>query len=182
MEDVVSLSKHTKKLSVLIVEDEQDANEMMTNIFKRLFGNVYSTFNGQQALELYEQYQPDIVFADIKMPIMNGLELSKKLKEINPQQIIVIISASNDVEQITESVDIGVDSFIRKPLDGDKLLQSLKKILIIIEKQKKSQNKILPISIPIDLYELISETAKEESTSKRAIIIRSLREHFDNRH
>ena len=181
MEDVVALSKHTKKLSVLIVEDEKDANEMMTNIFKRLFGNVYSTFDGLQALKLYEQYEPDIVFADIKMPIMNGLKLSRKLKEINPLQVIVIISASNDVEQITESVDIGIDSFIRKPLDGDKLLVSLKKILSIIEKHKKAQNKILPISIPIDLYELIADTAKEESTSKRAIIIRALRAHFEHK-
>ena len=115
--DLVRLTEQTKKLTAMVVEDEKVANELLSSTFKNFFSEVTSAFDGKEALRLYEEKQPDILFVDIIMPEMDGIEFSRRIKEINPGQIIIVISASNDIQKISESIEIGVNSFIQKPID-----------------------------------------------------------------
>lgn len=176
--DLVRLSEETKKLTAMIVEDEKEANRLLSATFSNFFSEVYSTYNGKDGLETYKRYMPDVVFVDIIMDGMDGITLSRKIREINKNQIIVIISASNDIKKISETIDIGVNSFIQKPIDTDKILELLIAITDIIKKRKKVETKTFSISLPLDIYEKVDVAAKSESISKNAIVIRALRDFY----
>ncbi len=176
--DLVQLTSLTKKLSAMVVEDEKVANELLSSTFKNFFSEVHSCFNGEEALETYTKTNPDVVFVDIIMAGMDGIELSRKIREIDPNQIIIVISASNDIEKISESIEVGVNSFIQKPIDTRKIIELLDSVVTMIAKKKKVETKTFSISLPLDLYETVNESAKAESISKNAIIIRALRDFF----
>lgn len=177
--DLVQLTEQTKKLTAMVVEDEGVANELLSSTFKNFFSEVSSAFNGKEAIEMFERIKPDIVFVDIVMPEMDGIELSRKLREMNPNQIIIVISASNDIQKISESIEIGVNSFIQKPIDTKKIIELLSNVTALISKKKKIETKTFSISLPLNLYELVDENAKVESISKNAVIIRALRSFYD---
>ena len=176
--DLVQLTTQTKKLTAMIVEDEKVANELLSSTFKNFFAEVGSCFNGKDALAMYNTMKPDVVFVDIIMAGMDGIELSRQIRAINPSQIIIVISASNDIEKISESIEVGVNSFIQKPIDTKKIIELLVSVTAMITKKKKVETKTFSISLPLDLYEIVNEGAKAESISKNAIIIRALRDFF----
>ncbi len=177
--DLVKLTEQTKKLSALVVEDEKVANELLSSTFKNFFADVQSSFNGEDALALYRKSAPDVVFVDIIMDGMDGIELSRQIRAINPNQIIIVISASNDIEKISQSIEIGVNSFIQKPIDTKKIIEVLNSLVGIIAKKKKVETKTFSISLPLDIYEAVNESAKAESISKNALIIRALRKFYE---
>ncbi len=179
--DLVKLTEKTKKLTAMVVEDEGEANALLSSTFKNFFADVVSAFNGEEALKLYETLQPDIIFVDIVMDGMDGLELSRKLRLLNPNQIIIVISASNDIEKIAESIEIGVNSFIQKPIDTKKIIELLGNVTALVTKKKKIETKTFSISLPLDLYELVDDNAKAESISKNAVIIRALRSFYNEK-
>jgi len=177
--DLVQLTEQTKKLTALIVEDEKVTNELLSSTFKNFFAKVDSFFTGDEALEAYKKLKPDVVFVDIIMAGMDGIELSRKIREINPGQIIIVISASNDIEKISQSIEVGVNSFIQKPIDTKKIVELLTNLVSIITKKKKIDTKTFSISLPLDLYEVVNDNAKAESISKNAVIIRALRSFYE---
>ncbi|CAA6821754.1 MAG: Sensory box/GGDEF family protein [uncultured Sulfurovum sp.] len=177
--DLMKIVEETKKLKTLVLEDEPETNELMCTTLKNFFSEVHSATDAASAMQLFEQHSPDIIFIDIILPGKSGLEVAKEIREINPKQIIVIVSASNDMGNISEAVKIGVNNFIRKPIDTDKMIDVLKDIVADIKKQKKNRTKIFSITLPLDLYEQVDQDAKGESISKNAMIIRALK-HFYN--
>lgn len=177
--DLVQLTQETKKLTAMVVEDEKVANELLSSTFKNFFSDVKSCFNGKEALEAYLKFAPDVVFVDIIMAEMDGIELSRKIREINPTQIIIVISASNDIEKISESIEVGVNSFIQKPIDTKKIIELLGSVVAMVAKKKKVETKTFSISLPLDIYELVNDNAKAESISKNAVIIRALRSFYE---
>jgi len=176
--DLVQLTEETKKMTAMVVEDEAVANELLSSTFKNFFKEVTSAFNGKEALALFKEKRPDIVFVDIIMPEIDGIELARKIREINPQQMVVVISASNDIQKISETIEIGVNSFIQKPIDTKKIIELLQNVTNLVKKKKKVETKTFSISLPLDLYELVNDNAKAESISKNAVIIRALREFY----
>ncbi len=115
--DLMKIVEETKKLKVMVLEDDKETNDLMCTTLKNFFAEVYSALDGDTALELYEKYQPDIIFVDIILPGRSGLEIAREIREINPKQMIVIVSASDDMGNISEAVKIGVNNFIRKPIN-----------------------------------------------------------------
>ena len=177
--DLVQLTEQTKKLTAMVVEDEKVTNELLSSTFKNFFSDVTSCFNGEEALSAYEKNTPDVVFVDIVMSGMDGIELSRQIRTLNPTQIIIVISASNDIEKISESIEVGVNSFIQKPIDTKKIIELLTSVVSMITKKKKIETKTFSISLPLDLYETVNGNAKAESISKNAVIIRALRNFYE---
>ncbi|MEA3331029.1 MAG: response regulator [Campylobacterota bacterium] len=177
--DLVQLTQQTKKLTAMIVEDEKVTNELLSSTFKNFFSDVRSCFNADEALKAYAKVKPDVVFVDIIMEGMDGIELSRKLREENPSQIIIVISASNDIEKISESIEVGVNSFVQKPIDTKKIIELLNSVVSMVTKKKKIETKTFSISLPLDLYEVVNDNAKAESISKNAVIIRALRSFYE---
>ena len=177
--DLIQLTEQTKKLTAMVVEDEKVTNELLSSTFKNFFSSVSSCFDGESALKLYLENKPDVIFVDIIMSGMDGIELSRKIREISPTQIIIVISASNDIEKISESIEVGVNSFIQKPIDTKKIIELLTNVASMIAKKKKVETKTFSISLPLDIYDTVNENAKAESISKNEVIIRALRSFYD---
>lgn len=115
--------------SILYVEDDLILSQKLSHVLKDLFKEVVCTNSGIEGFEKYQEYfelnqkHTDIVITDINMPKMNGLELSKKIKESNPNQMIIVLSAHND-EKIDQTIkEIGIDYQLIKPISLDKLLE-----------------------------------------------------------
>ena len=177
--DLIKITKQTKKLDALVVEDEETTNELLSSTFSNFFKSVESCFDAKSALEIYNAKTPDIVFVDIIMEGMDGIELARQIRNINPDQIIIVISASNDMEKISQSIQIGINSFIQKPIDTKKIIDMLSDLVGIIAKKNKIKTKTFSISLPMDLYEIVNDNAKAESISKNAVIIRALRRFYN---
>lgn len=177
--DLVQLTQETKKLSAMVVEDEKVANELLSSTFKNFFSDVRSCYNGKEALEAYKKEAPDVVFVDIIMPEIDGIALSRQIREIDPNQIIIVISASNDIQKISESIEVGVNSFIQKPIDTKKIIELLTSVVAMVAKKRKVETKTFSISLPLDIYDEVNNNAKAESISKNAVIIRALRSFYE---
>ena len=117
-------------LIILYVEDEQELRENTKRPLSCLCDELITACDGQEGLELYTKYNPDIVVSDIKMPNMNGIEMTKAMKEINPNQHIIFTTAHSESGFFMEAIEMQVDGYILKPIDY-KLLKS--KILNITE-------------------------------------------------
>jgi PAS domain S-box-containing protein len=109
--------------SIMYVEDDDFTLRNISTLLKKRYKTVYTAKNGKEALELYEEHKNDIsiVITDIDMPALNGVEMSKKLREISPDlPIFVVTSIKDDVYE-----DIGFNGIIEKPINTKKLFEMI---------------------------------------------------------
>lgn len=114
-----------KNISVLVVEDDESTLNIMSDILATDVKTLYLAKNALEGLELYEEHNPDIVVTDIEMGDMNGLEMSRALKEINRKLPIIVITAFNNQEYLDFAKKIGIESYIMKPIEYDKFIEAL---------------------------------------------------------
>ena len=125
------LFTYTKGLSVLFAEDHEDLRENVTEILRTFFKSVDSCVNGEEALKQYKNFYDinskhyDIVISDIRMPRLNGVELVENIYSINPNQIIIIVSAHDDTKYLLPLINLGIQQFIKKPIDYQEFLSAL---------------------------------------------------------
>ncbi len=117
MENLKDLKDIACNYSVLYVEDDKDIANNLISYLSKLFKEVVYAENGEEALTLYKDAEFDIVITDIMMPKVNGLEMSEKIKEINPNQNIIIISAYAEIDNFLKSIKLGIDGYITKPIN-----------------------------------------------------------------
>ena len=123
------------ELTVLFVEDDTDAQEIIKMLLEDNVSKFYQAFDGKEALDIYYDKKPDIIITDIQMPKLDGLEMAKQIKECDPYQPIIVMSAFDDKERLLKAIDIGIDQFIPKPIDTDILFEKIELLI------KKIQNK-----------------------------------------
>ena len=119
------LLPYTKDLNLLFVEDHQELCEHTADILKNFFKSVDTVNDGESALELYQKKSYDIVLTDIRMPKMDGVELTKHLYAIKPSQAVIILSAHDESSYLIPLINLGVSQFIQKPIDYQELLKVL---------------------------------------------------------
>lgn len=119
--------KYTKNLSILFVEDHDELRENTTEILKNFFNKVDCAEDGKEALRKYKENSKyyDIVLSDIQMPNLNGVELTSKLYELNPSQLLIILSAHDDTKYLLPLINLGIEQFVKKPIDYQELLRAL---------------------------------------------------------
>ncbi|MDR3346402.1 MAG: response regulator transcription factor [Campylobacteraceae bacterium] len=130
-----------KKLSVLYVEDEAEIRKSLTVAIEDEFAKFITASDGNEGLKKFKKYKPDIVITDILMPIKNGLEMTKEIKEISKDTVVVILSAFSEKDKLLGAIDVGVDKYLIKPVYPDDLLTLLTNIAI----QKFSLSNIMDI-------------------------------------
>jgi len=123
--DIETVLEYTRDLTILYVEDDLDIQEQTKKIFDNLFKSVTIANDGQEALNMYEKNDFDIIITDVVMPNMNGLELSKNIRDINRNQPIIVISAYNESENLIEFINLNVRQFIQKPILIQNILLTL---------------------------------------------------------
>ncbi|EAI1788185.1 DNA-binding response regulator [Campylobacter jejuni] len=136
------MSQECKELIILIVEDEVKARESMINILSERFSKVIGAQNGDEGLKKFKKFKPDLVITDIAMPIMDGLDMAREIKEISDDVPIVVLSAYSEKERLLRSIDIGIDKYLIKPVD----IEELFKVLDYLIGEKIEANMLVKIS------------------------------------
>ncbi len=127
---------------VFLVEDEIVLREGIKNNIhweEEDFEIVGDESDGELAYPMILREQPDILITDIKMPFMDGLELSKLLKKEMPQLKIIIISGYSDFGYAQQAIDIGITEYLLKPVTSNKLLAAVKNAAAAIERERKDK-------------------------------------------
>ncbi len=129
-------------ISILYVEDQDDVRLFLSKILSRHYTNIYLAENGRQGLEKYIEHKPDIIISDIKMPVMDGLSMSSRIKEIDPNAKIILTTAHSDMEYFIQSIEIGINQYILKPIDREKLYNAINicKEQVMLEREVKKQH------------------------------------------
>ena len=117
-----------KNFSLLFVEDDPITQEQMKILLEDDCKIFYQAYNAKDAIALYNKKNPDIVITDINLPFMNGLELAKTIKEKDISQPIIVLSAYDNKDNILNSINLGSDGFIAKPIDVELLYKRLNAI------------------------------------------------------
>ncbi len=117
MISIKDVQNYSKQLSVLYVEDNDKVREETAEIFKLLFATVDLARNGEEGIEKYNCEKYDIVITDINMPRINGIEMIFQMREINPEQKIIAISAHDEPEILISMMRRGVSTFLLKPIN-----------------------------------------------------------------
>lgn len=116
-----------KLLTVLLAEDEHDLRHETAAFLELYCGTVIQAANGREALMAFEQARPDLVISDIRMPVMDGLELASQLKEISPDTPVIFCTAFTETSYLLKAIELGASAFVRKPVDTDELLAAIAK-------------------------------------------------------
>lgn len=107
--------------NILIVDDKPNIREVFSNILKEEGYEVNSCESSEKAIKLIEDIFPDVVITDIKMPGMDGIELMKKIKDININIPVILITAYGSISSAVESIKEGAYDYLTKPVDYDRL-------------------------------------------------------------
>ena len=120
---------YTQDLNIMFVEDHDELRINTAHILNKFYNSVSVAVDGRKALELYNEdpKKYDIIISDIQMPYLNGVELAKKIHSINPEQVIIILSAHDDSMYLKELININIEHFLSKPIDYQDFLQVLLK-------------------------------------------------------
>ena len=128
--------------TVIVAEDEE---LLLTNLVQKIqkadpdFLVAGTAQTGDQALALVEKLSPDLVITDIRMPFMDGLELSKLIKKEMPWIEIIILTGFEEFAYAKEAINLGVEQYLSKPISGDELLQELDQLAEKIREKKREQ-------------------------------------------
>ena len=117
-----------KNLTVLFVEDEEKIRTSIANVMEDVFKKVIVAGNGDEGLKKFKKYNPDLVLTDIVMPIMDGLEMTKEIKQISQFTPVIVFSAFSDRDRLLGAIDARVDKYLIKPLSDDELCEAIFKV------------------------------------------------------
>lgn len=129
MTKVAELKALAKNYKLLYVEDDASIRRSMEEYLRKFFFEVVVANNGQEGLTRYKEGVFEIVITDLSMPIMNGLEMLEKIKQLNPQQLTLVTSAHGESEYMVGAIKTGIDGYIIKPFDFIQLNEELFKIV-----------------------------------------------------
>lgn len=161
------MEKLLKTLKILIVEDEKRLAQLLKEAIADSFFRVVIAKDGNEGLKKFKTFKPDIVITDIMMPFCDGLEMTEKIKELDENIPIIILSAHSDKEKLLKAIDVGINKYFIKPFDPDEVILHIKKIAPNLNKKKQivlKENFIFDNN-SMNLYkndELISLTKREK--------------------
>ncbi|UCN00246.1 EAL domain-containing protein [Sulfurimonas sp. SWIR-19] len=125
MIEIKEVTRYSQSLKLLYVEDDIDAREITTMLLEDFFDTIIVAENGQEGLEKFQKERVDIVITDINMPHMNGLEMAKKIRAIDIEVPIIILSAHNEEDFFLKSIQIGINGYLLKPIDMKQLSSTI---------------------------------------------------------
>jgi len=121
---------NAKRYKILVVDDDNISVILLTNYLKNIDADFIIARNGEEAIELFNQNADvDLILMDIKMPKLNGLEATKKIKAKNPIVKIIAETAFAMVDDERKALEAGCDAYITKPINGEKLSGMVKSML-----------------------------------------------------
>jgi two-component system nitrogen regulation response regulator NtrX len=114
---------------LLVVDDEKGIRDALVQLFEYEGHEVASAEDGHEGIEKASELHPDVIFLDVKMPGLDGLDVLAKIREDDPSALIVMISGHGTIDTAVEATRKGAYDFLEKPLDSDRLLVTLTRAL-----------------------------------------------------
>ncbi len=114
---------------ILVVDDEEGIRRVLHQLFEYEDHEVRSAGGGAEAIGIYQEFQPDVTFLDVKMARMDGLEALTRIREHDPAAVVIMISGHGTIDTAVEATRRGAFDFLEKPLDTDRLLLVLRNAL-----------------------------------------------------
>ncbi|MGM0623875.1 MAG: EAL domain-containing response regulator [Campylobacterota bacterium] len=165
---LTQIKESAKNLNILYVEDDLDTLDSIAKLFDSIFYRTDKAVDGKDGLDKYSDYYDvhgryyDIVITDLTMPVMDGLALTKEILKRNKDQVVIIISANDNVEQMAELINLGVNFFVRKPIDPANLKEVLLKVSTFIDNKNKLAQKTKELE---ELNDTLEEKVQHQTLS-----------------
>lgn len=136
---------------ILIVDDEKDMQWMLSNLLKEEKYEPITTGNAKEALKVVNKASPDLMLLDLKLPDMDGVEVLNKLKDIDRNLPVIMITAHGDINSAVKAIKLGAVDYITKPFDNEDLIHVIKKALQIKYLSKEFENLKLQLDDKVDI-------------------------------
>lgn len=146
---VISIDKAEKAYRILAVDDQKDNLRILVNLLKLVGFETNEALNGEEAIMKFNEWNPDLILMDLRMPVMDGYEATRRIKltEKGSETPVIILSASTFEGERKRIDAMGIQGFIRKPFREDELFDKLQKVLgvkyIYEEEAPSTQSKYL---------------------------------------
>jgi len=140
---------------ILVIDDEQGIRAALGQLLEYEGYEVRSLANAADGIAEYQKWRPHLVFLDVKMAGMDGMEALKRLRELDPTATIVMISGHATIRTAVEATQLGAYEILEKPLDTDRILVMLRNALSRLDLQEENQRLKQSIEAP---YEIVGKT------------------------
>ena len=162
--DIDDIIKHTTKLNLLYVEDNDEARETSMFVFEEFFKKIVVAVDGEDGVEKFnENPDIDIIITDINMPRLNGLGMITKIREIDKNIPVLILSAYNEANFFMDSIKLDVEGYLLKPINMEQFLSTLSKVtekIVLREEAKENLNLLHQYQEATDVSSIVSKTDK----------------------
>ncbi|MDR1056250.1 MAG: response regulator transcription factor [Prevotellaceae bacterium] len=136
-------------IKLLLVEDDEAYSFILKGSLELTgFYEVYTASNGEEGLEAYYKFMPEVIVSDIEMPLMNGMDMVKKIRQTDDKILILFTTARTSPKDLIDGLNLGVDTYIRKPFLPEELnahIQALLKRSSQKFQDNKSKKEIYPL-------------------------------------
>ncbi len=127
-------------LKILLIDDEAGIRKLLSISLRSEGYDVITAKNGKRGIELFEQQAPSIVLTDIKMPGTDGMGVLRRIKEINPETEVIVITGDGDMKLAVKSLQLDASDFITKPISKEALSVALKRAEEKLKIKKRLKN------------------------------------------
>lgn len=129
----------TKKITILLAEDEPSLGQIIKESLETRSFNVLLCENGEKALQVYHDQQPELLVLDIMMPKKDGFTLAKEIRAIDEHIPIIFLTAKSQTQDVVEGFTIGGNDFLKKPFSMEELIVRINNLLNRTQVQKTSE-------------------------------------------
>ncbi len=150
---VIALEPDQPQYRILIADDKRDSRQLLVELLKPLGFELQEATSGQEALDVWKEWEPHLIWMDNRMPGMNGHEVAKQIKATSKGQstVIIAITTSSFEEEQATLLSVGCDDFLRKPFKEAEILDLMHKHLgVRYIYDKDTQQPVLPAEIDIN--------------------------------
>jgi signal transduction histidine kinase/ligand-binding sensor domain-containing protein/DNA-binding NarL/FixJ family response regulator len=187
---VIGIAPDQPTYRILVVEDDRANRRLLTQLLSPIGFQVRTAVNGQEALEIWDRWQPHLILMDMRMPVMNGYETTRRIKATAKGQdtIIIALTASAMKEDRAAIMAGGCDDFIRKPFREEELFDALTEHLGVVflceepiptasETQEVSDESLAAVmsNLPIDLVGRLEQATNQGDLARIANLIDEIR-------
>jgi len=163
--------------SILYVEDDTNLRDKYTQLLKLYFQNVYEACDGEEAIEKYLLYKPNIVILDINIPKINGLKVAKEIRKDNENILLIMLTAYSNREKLLDAVELHLTKYLIKPIKTFELEDILVETISKLQTIQKSKN-ILPLNCGFqwdkETKQLYSNDNRQVKLTKKELLLLKL--------
>ena len=156
-----ALIRQAQAMTLLYVEDNSDTREMTMMLLEDLFGTVIVAQDGEEGLAHFGSHAVDMILTDINLPKLSGIEMLRGIRQNDQDVSMVILSAYGDEDYLVDSIAVGVDGYLKKPIDIDAFFELVSRIAQKYRFAKETQNRMRFLEAhqqATDLNALVSKT------------------------